>query len=438
MREKTADRRNLHCCFPTVAVVSHGLQKTEFLGGLVSLSLINTRVAASSIALALVASASVSMVTTSAYAADAAVSTSVGVVKAPTPIGTESAGKSKKTTAKLSASISGRRLQDQYVKSNTSGPGLEAAFAHEFNRMFSATVVVGSVMNTGTASSLFSAEGSPSSFVYANEASLSFKPNEAILVRGGVIETRFSVNQSIFRTSGFPGVTESYKIGGDRYNLTLSATQTMPTASGLSKNYVDSDTTPYLLLHSLGGNLGEKDDRVSLSAAVTHFVFDELPANAAHDSRFAGNSVVGTGASAARFQYEFEGIETSALMRARANRNLRFELRAANLRNWNAPVGKRSGYNATLTPIIDVGNFEIKPEVGIFYNESDTLPATYTSSGVGQNNRNGWLAGLKAKFKDENVTISTRWVEANKIAPNPYTADRTIFTVGVETSYDLL
>lgn len=358
-------------------------------------------------------------------------------VSAPIPSTTEPQGRGK-PTAKLSVSVNGRRIHDQFVKSNIAGPGLELSAAHEFSSKLSADLVVGALFNSGTASSLFTTEGQPSSYIYMSEATLTFAPIQPLALKGGVIETRFSTNQSIFRPSGFPGVAESVKFGGDRFNLTLQATQTMPTASGVSKNYVDSDEQPYLLLHTLGGNAGNKDDALSLSASVTHFLFSDLPANAAQDSRFVGNSVSGLGASSARFQYQFQGFEASTILRSRLSRSMKLELRTAGLRNSEAPNGKNLGYNATLIPVIDVGNMEFKPEVGYFHNESDTLPASYTSSGIGSNNRKGWLAGLRAKFKEENVTLSTRWVEANKIDANPYTADRTIFTINLETSYDIL
>ncbi len=372
-----------------------------------------------------------------AVAATAPSLANVGEIAAPMPGSRESAARGKPSAA-LTVSVNGRRIHDQYVKSSTAGPGLELAAQHRFNGKLAADLVVGALMNSGTASSLFTTEGQPSSSVYMSEASLSWEPVDPIAFRGGVIETRFSTNQSIFRSTGFPGVMERARFGGDRYSLALAATQTMPTALGISKNYVDSDRQPYLLLHTIGGAAGAEDDRVSLSASLTHFLFSDLPANAAQDSRFVGNSVVGLGASAARFQYGFQGFEASALLRARLSRAMGVELKGASLRNQDAPEGKNSGYNATVTPVIGLASVEIKPEVGYFHNESDTLPASYTSTGVGSNNREGWLAGVKAKFKDENVTLSARWVEANKIDPNPYTADRTIFTVGLETTYDLL
>lgn len=340
---------------------------------------------------------------------------------------------------KLSVSVSGRRIHDQFVKSNTAGPGLELQAEHKFNKKIFGTLVVGTLLNTGSASSLYTTEGQPSSFVYMNEASFTYQPLEAITLKGGVLETKFSTNQSLFRASGFPGVSEGVKFGGSRLNLILQATQTLPSASGISKNYVDTDVQPYLFLNTIGANAGEKDDLLSASVSGTHYLFGDLPANAAQDSRFVGNSVVGVGASAARFQYQYQGFEVATTLRSRLSRSFAMELKTSGIRNQEAPNGQNLGYNATFVPVIDVGNVELKPEVGYFHNESDTLPATYTSTGLGSNNRHGWLAGIKAKFKSENVTLSSRWVEANKIdKSNPYTADRTIFTVGLETSYDIL
>jgi hypothetical protein len=113
-------------------------------------------------------------------------------------------------------------------------------------------------------------------------------------------------------------------------------------------------------------------------------------------------------------------------------------VRGAALRNFEAPVGARDGYMVALQPKMIFGSTQVEPNLGYFHHESDTLPAAYTSTGVGNSNREGFVVGLRTEFKDEDLALTASWVQANEVADNPYTANRTIISIGLETTYDLL
>ena len=108
------------------------------------------------------------------------------------------------------------------------------------------------------------------------------------------------------------------------------------------------------------------------------------------------------------------------------------------MRNELAPEGKDRGYLYTVGFAQPLGFREVSASIGYFYNEEDTLPASYTSSGKGSNNRFGQVARLGYSNSKENVSGYIQYTRANEIVNKPYTADRDIVVLGLEVSYDVL
>jgi len=362
---------------------------------------------------------------------------------APAPVADAPSSQRSKPKLSLGVSATSRRLEDELVKSNVSGPTLELRGEHKFNSFIEGKLITGGLLLSGAASSLYSTEGQPGSVFYISEANLALRPFQPLSIRGGIVESRFNSNPSLLRPpNGFPGLQQVLSFDRNWWQISLSAMQAVPTATGVSKAYVDEGQYPELYTASVGLGLGKAQDLLSANFAWNQFEFVNLPANAAHDSRFAGNQVIGLGAMAAQYLYGFAGSEVSAVLRSQPTRWLKLETRGSALKNDRAPKGVNQGVSAGASATITYRGVEVTPEWGYFRNEADTLPATYTSSGTAFVNRIGWHGGMRVKLVEENLSLTARYVEANRLNSNlltsQYVADRQIFTIALETSYDLL
>lgn len=337
----------------------------------------------------------------------------------------------------LKAAVKTRRITDKNLQATISGAELETDLKHTFGKVVSSHLNFLTLLQAGSTNSMFSDEGKATNGFSINEAAMVFKAMPELAFKGGLIETRPSSMPTFFFRRGFPGLSETVTTSRGRFRGSLTAAQLVPTASGFSRDR-SSETGPSLLLHTATAQVGEENDRLSATVSAMHFRFDNLNANNAQESRFIGNTVEGLGAAQARFTYDYEGAQGTLTLRARLNRVFSAELNGSTIRNFAAPSGAAAGWLATFVPTIDLPAVALKPELGYYRAESDILPALYTESAYGQTNRGGAIAGLKVELKDEHVTLTSRWIQARKLTENPYLADRSIFTVGIEGKYELL
>lgn len=344
---------------------------------------------------------------------------------APTP---------KKYSLSLSTKLGASRVEDIYVKSTVAGAELGLDAKQFLLPTITSQISLGVNLYTGNASSYFTDEGRPNSGVSIREASVTYKASSNVSALGGVIRTRFSPGNSVLSRS-FPGVSERLKFGDDFTSIRLEASQVMPTSGTVSLRVLDDDTSPYLLVHTLAASVG-KD--LSARLNLTHFKFKDLGSGSAQDSRFYGNTVDGYGKQNARFVYTFEGFETGAGIDYRISDSFAVSCDGYYTLNNDAPISKRAAFATALELKYSDLTYEIAPSLNYFRAESDVLPASYSSSGFGSNNRQGFGVGLKLNFPKDLVGFSGSWAQANKIEDNPYMGDRSVIRLQMEAKYDLL
>ncbi len=347
---------------------------------------------------------------------------------------TTSASAAKKYSLSLNTKLGASRVEDIYVKSTVAGAELGLDGKQFLLPSITSQISLGVNLYTGNASSYFTDEGRPSSGVSIREASVLFKATPNLSAQAGVIRTRFSPGNSVLARS-FPGISEKMKWGDDFTSIRLEASQAMPTSGTVSLRVLDDDTSPYLLVHTLATSIG-KD--LSARANLTHFKFGELGSGSAQDSRFYGNTVDGYGKQNARFVYTFEGFEAGAGIDYRISDSFAISCDGYYTMNNEAPITKRAAYATALEVKYLDSTYEIAPSLNYFRAESDVLPASYSSSGFGSNNRQGFGFGLRLNFPKDQMGFSGSWAQANKIEDNPYMGDRSVIRLQMEAKYDLL
>lgn len=348
------------------------------------------------------------------------------------------AQKPKATTVSITAGITGKSMEDKWVNSKWAGGQIGILGSRDLLSNLKATLDMSALMTVGTFSNQYGSEGSAPNSFWLNEASLAYTPISLLKLEAGVMPMQFSALPSTLDAPGFPALRQSLLWEGRSLSASIFATQAIPTAgTGAVKPSENGVTTSYTVV---GANLGTSEESlapVALNASVLRFDFRNLNSSAATDSQYLGNSIVSPGPQA-RFKYGFGGYEAATGAKFRLGSRWSTRISGAMIRNELAPKKTNLGYQYSAGIGYQAGDREVTLSGGYFYNESDTIPGTYASSGKGFNNRFGNTARLKFEDKKENITGFIQYVRSNEIEDRPYTADRDTLTFGLEAAYDVL
>lgn len=352
--------------------------------------------------------------------------------------GKETSAAKKSTTLKISPTLLGRNLEDRYVNSKWAGGQLDIVGERKIGEIFSAKLDMSVLMTAGQFTSQYSEEGKAPNAVMLNEAYATLKPFGFFSFDAGVIATSFSALPSTFEASGFPSLRETIQFQGDTMKVSTFAMQSIPASDTRTVQPTENGVTTTMSAVGLGFSPSDSyKGALSLEAGLTRFQFNNLNSSAATDSQYMGNTVVAPGPQA-KFVYEFAGYEYGVGGNLRLTTNTSLHGSAAFLKNEQAPEGANKAY--TYSGGIAFPTFGLITDLtgGYFYNESDTLPASYSTVGRGHNNRYGQFAKIKIENKNESVSGSLKYTRANEIEDMPYSADRDILFFTVEMAYDVL
>ncbi len=348
--------------------------------------------------------------------------------------------KVKNSKLEFIGSMDGFLLRDEFVKSNNFSLGLGLVGNRKFGKIFDAQLDVLAYYTKGNAASLYTSEGDPGTGAILFKAAIVAEPTDWFEIRGGVLPTNFNTIKSVFRTSGFLGVSEKITLGDseeDGISFAVMSAQTVPTASGRERAPGSESKTP--LLVTSGAELTLESERIEFKVGGSHFKFSDLPSNLASSSALYGNTVFGIGSEVTEFAYEFEGYQGSSSLELDLSGSLEVKLSGAYLKNIKAPAGLNEGYSTAVSVEYDVNkNLEITPEVAYVYNERDILPSSYITRSVGKNNRKALSMKLTVEMPEDSMKFFGRYVRTLEIVDLPFQADRDIFSFGLEASYDIL
>lgn len=348
-------------------------------------------------------------------------------------------GTNKSTKLELKAGVMGRSLEDEIVNSKYAGGTLDINGERTLIKDYLAARLNLTVMMTsGSFTNLYGDEGKAPNAVYINEAAVSFTPASFLKFEGGVLLTQFSSLPSNFDALGFPGARETIEFGNEDFKIGTFAMQAIPTSDTAAVKSSEAGINSQVQMIGVTLSTDPKDKKdFGLAASVTRFDFKNLNTSAATDSQKLGNTVVAEGPQA-RFRYEFGGYESSANVAYQMTKRLKGTLSGSYLKNDKAPDLSNKGYLYSAGLSTPISGNELGITAGYFYNESDTLPASYTSTGKGSNNRFGNVVRLSLENKKEKVNGFVQYTKANEIEDRPYTADREIILFGLEVAYEIL
>ena len=331
------------------------------------------------------------------------------------------------------AGIRGRFIDDELSEANVVGIVASARLEHEFSDWISTDLEMFLKAENGSSQSLFTEEFRARQGFQVGEAKINIIPTNFFSFHFGALDQEYHYSDIFLFDDAFPAIMEKFTIPNlGPWHLFGYAQQSIATSSTFSTRSLGKEPTPYLYIHTL--RFGYKDpEAIELNARATYFIFQDLTRGIAQDSRFYGNTVLGSGAPNARFFYNFQGWEAGLDAKVHLSDSWKLRFYNSYVNNSKAPRPKNRGNYATFGIRYVAPRLEIEPSVGYLKVESDPVPGFFNSRFLGHNNRKGTPLGLEFRFPKEKLVFSTTYVRAKVIERTPVQYDRTIIQVKVGT-----
>lgn len=339
---------------------------------------------------------------------------------------------------KLTAGMSSKFTNDYFNRTTIGGGYFEATGEREFNKYLSGFFTTGAYFASGNGASLYGTDATSYQYFAISRASFVIKPIEFFDVEAGILGRNFTTLPAAFAADGFLGVSESINIGKtDETHLTFQARQ-QTLSSDADKNLPSKQNNPTLTMIGADSLLKTKYSSFGISAHF--FNFSQLPAAVANNAVFLNDTTLAIkGSPNNSFAYDFRGIQFGGVARIDLNKRVDLGFKGGFVRNSAAAPGTGTGYSLAAGSKIRISNdIILEPEIGYYYNERNVLPAPYVSNSLGNVNRKAYIARAGLKFPKEDLEVFSSFVRAIELYDWPTSADRSIFTLGVEAAYDIL
>ena len=203
------------------------------------------------------------------------------------------------------------------------------------------------------------------------------------------------------------------------YGLDLRLFEGVPASESLNLSFRERENTPFyyngrleLFLKSQSPKFGY---RFSVHAGI--FDFSTLPSVIADESRLYGNTVQGFG-PAAEFVFDYKGWYGGWRMLLSGKR-YEFAPSVQILTNTEAPGGQNQGQMAMATLRLhdqNLNTWTIEPFS--FFVEQDASVASYNSTVLGHNNREGFGMNLALNIKRRGLKLILNYVSSDVIEPD--------------------
>lgn len=340
-----------------------------------------------------------------------------------------------KSLVNLTAELNVQRLSDRLTESSAAGFKVKLNGEREFAENLRFAFRVSAFIYNGVGSNVLTGEGKPPEGISVKEANFAWQPWHHLDVQAGILEASFSsLPFEMIESLGFPGTAQRFRLELPTLEIAFVSRQMIPTSSTLGSRYLPYDTTPFLLVNGVEVTTDAKRG-ASLGASIAYFNFQNLAQGAAQDSQFAGNSVLGLGNTALHYAYDYEGLQATFQGEVSLTNHWHWLLGGSSILNVQAPAGHNQGADLTSTLTFTQADVKLSGDLLYYYNQSDTLPAAYTESDYGNNNRRGPGVALKVELLREALSFYGTYMRANVISESPFQSDRNFVSVGARTSY---
>ncbi len=248
-----------------------------------------------------------------------------------------------------------------------------------------------------------------SAIIQMQEGFFDIRPMEGLSLQVGAINQEYLSSPLLLADRPFLSALVGYSHIRESYEVQTVLQQSMPSIVNSFRRYNEIAEAPYLTsLFTYGEWI--PSDYYSFKGHITGFYFTRLPSFIAHQSKSFGNTVLGT-QSSAEFAYSYYGINADLSSQIRVAPELYVSFGYNGLMNMGAPIERAWGERVYGILDMDFWRWaKFYTRFEYFYNNSDSAPAYFNSEVYGHNDRQGFLAELKAFFPDGNFEVGFRYV----------------------------
>ncbi len=266
------------------------------------------------------------------------------------------------------------------------------------------------------------------------EAVVLFEPLSYTTFGAGAInETRLRA-PLLIGDKTFPGLFQQVRFGDKANGVGFELQEVIPTSKSFNSQRAQKEKLPMLYTATVAGTW-TPTEVITLKPQLTYFQFQDLPSRVAVESAIYGNSIEPGGITNAQFKYDFAGTVLGLESDLRIGSNLTVVGGYQVLTNNRAPRAFNVGRLGSLGVKTKIGEMELKPSYLVFYNESDTSPATYNEAKLGHTNREGWGARLDMEFRRYGFNIRSEYYDADVVNSNANQSRQQYFSISLETTY---
>lgn len=328
----------------------------------------------------------------------------------------------------LETRIRGLNVNSAQAKAKIMRTTLQVTFKHQLYETLEAKIQASARMETGTNNSTVIDQFSPQNRTRVGDSYLKWDPLGFFFFKVGSLgqdrNTPLLVNRSPYASAH----QELYYRYDKNYYFYLNLQQAIPNNDVLTERLTGlEEGTPIYLTQTIGMNLD--GDLLRLKASAKHFQFKDLSATVANQSRFLGNSIVGSGDLNSAFLYAFDGFYLfSDLVMKLGSWETGFWFHY--LYNDKAPDQRNTGY--FWGPIVRYDIFGLG--INLFENQSDSSPAFYGSNAY-QKNTKGHNIYFEIGQDEEDLNLRFHYIESELLTDSLFQAPQSYITIEFSKKY---
>lgn len=349
--------------------------------------------------------------------------------------------------ADIGYTLMGRRFDDPFVNSRWGRSIIESSIGMKYEEWLKARLAAVLIFTSGSVGSQMGVtEAGATNGLFLEEASISISPVKWIEGSAGVLDIVYNPIMSFFSGAAQPGGMFSldHKFESD-LRLRFEVSQSIPTSAARGNIITDEGTNPLLTLAIAYADFKNAPTGSRIRASATHYEYTDLSTATASDSLRTGSSVAGT--KDFQFVHEYRGKEFALGFEQEIGISHELKLKGSVISNERAPEQLQNGEQVKLEYERKFNKWNLVPSVTQFRIEGDALPSSYSISSFGYTNREGYAANLKVVIPKHKLNVFAGYTNANAINKNgenlnvsqnsTYQADREIFTLGAEVTYEI-
>lgn len=267
------------------------------------------------------------------------------------------------------------------------------------------------------------------------DAYLSYNFKDLIILKAGAINQKAQQAPLVVGTKSFLALSEEINVTFSEVQISFGATQAKPKSTSNKDGIGEVDEGSPLFAREYIRAKSENDS-LTLQATVGHFAYDKLSADAAYNSQFYGNSVMGQTKTSAEYIYSFVGWDFELETKFHLTKNYDLIGEFHHTLNTAAPTGKNRSQAILAGLSYERGNWKTTLAHALIRIESNATPAIYLNSSF-ENNYNTQVSTLGFENSQSDLSVKLKYRRATPIDFNFYQEKTQTIELELRKGYEI-